>query len=227
MGQSILVIEDEITIANLLKLELRAEGYDVTTAYDGFAGLETARTHSFDLILLDWMLPGVTGVEICQRIRKTDQAIPIVFLTSQAEVSDRIAGLDAGADDYVTKPFSMDELLARVRCNLRRTNAVEASEILEYNDLKLDRYRRLAYRDRHEIELTTKEFNLLEYFLLHPEKVVSRQTILEQVWQWGHGNDDSVVEIYVRRLRKKLESSQQERILQTVRGVGYVLRHTS
>ena len=227
MGQSILVIEDEITIANLLKLELRAEGYDVTTAYDGFAGLETARTHSFDLILLDWMLPGVTGIEICQRLRKTDQTIPIVFLTSQAEVGDRIVGLDAGADDYVIKPFSMDELLARVRTNLRRTNALAPQDILEYDNLKLDRYRRIAYRDRHEIELTTKEFNLLEYFLLHPEHVVSRQKILEQVWHWDHDNDDRVVEIYVRRLRKKLESAQKERLLQTVRGVGYVLRHTS
>lgn len=227
VGQSILVVEDEITVANLLKLELRAEGYDVTTAYDGFAGLETARNHSFDLILLDWMLPGVTGVDICQRIRKTDQATPIVFLTSQCEVSDRIVGLDAGADDYVTKPFSMDELLARVRCNLRRTHALAPQDILAYDDLTLDRYRRVAHRDRHEIELTTKEFNLLEYFLLHPEQVVSRQTLLEQVWHWEHEDNDSVVEVYVRRLRKKLETAQTERLLQTVRGVGYVLRHTS
>ena len=227
MNGSILIVEDEVAIANLLKLELRAEGYDVTVAYDGFAGLEMARNNSFDLILLDWMLPGITGIEICQRIRKLDQSTPIVFLTSQAEVGDRITGLDAGADDYVIKPFSMDELMARVRCNLRRKAVVTPHATLEYDNLRLDRYKRVAYRDRHEIELTTKEFNLLEYFLLHPGQALKRQQILKQVWDWDHYSDDSVVEVYVRRLRKKLEARQQCRLIHTVRGVGYALRNCS
>lgn len=224
MSDSILVVEDETTIANLLQSELKNEGYQVTAVYDGFAGLEAARGASFDLILLDWMLPGITGIEICKRIRKLDQTTPIVFLTSQAEVGDRITGLDAGADDYVVKPFSVDELLARVRCNLRRTSALASKETLEYDNLRLDRYQRVAFRDRHEIELTTKEFNLLEHFLLNPGKVLTRQHILEQVWNWEHWGDDSVVETYVRRLRKKLEDHSQCRLIHTVRRVGYVLR---
>lgn len=227
MGHSILVVEDDISVANVLKMELRREGYEVTTAYDGFAGLETARGYPFDLILLDWMLPGVTGIDICQRIRKMDQRTPIVFLTSQAEVGDRITGLNAGADDYVIKPFSMEEVIARVRCNLRRTEALVSQDILDYDNLCLDRYRRMARRDRHEIELTTKEFNLLEYFLLHAGQVLKREEILEQVWDWDKNSDDSVVEIYVRRLRKKLESNQQSRLIHTIRGVGYVLRQGS
>ena len=224
MSNSILVVDDEVTIANHLKMELQAEGYQVTAAYDGFDGLETAREKTFDLIVLDWMLPGITGIEICRRLRKTDQTTPIVFLTSQAEIGDRITGLDAGADDYVIKPFSIDELLARVRCNIRRSAAIAPQELIEYDDLQLDVYKRVAYRNCHEIELTTKEFNLLEYFLHHPDHVLTRQQILEQVWEWDYINDDGVVEVYVRRLRKKLEEREQCRLIQTVRGVGYILR---
>ena len=224
MSHSILVVEDDISIANVLKMELRREGYDVTTAYDGFAGLETARGYPFDLILLDWMLPGVTGIDICQRLRKTDNITPIVFLTSQSQVDDRITGLNAGADDYVIKPFSINEVIARIQCNLRRTKALANQDMLEYDNLCLDRYRRMACREHHEVELTTKEFNLLEYFLLHPGQVLKREEIVEQVWDWDKSSDDSVVEIYVRRLRKKLEAHHQSRLIHTVRGVGYVLR---
>ncbi|MEM7772852.1 MAG: response regulator transcription factor [Cyanobacteria bacterium P01_E01_bin.6] len=227
MADSILVVEDDVAIAHQLTSQLQAEGYQVDAAYDGFSGLATARSDSFDLILLDWMLPGITGIEICQRIRKSDQTTPIVFLTSQTDVGDRIAGLDAGADDYVTKPFSVGELLARVRCNLRRTAALSPQETLEYDNLRLDRYKRVAYRDSHEIELTTKEFNLLEYFLLHSEQALKRQQILKHVWEWEFSTDDSVVEVYVRRLRQKLEANQQRRLIQTIRSVGYMLRKTS
>ena len=219
----ILVVEDEGKLAQFIKLELEYEGYEVTVVNDGLGGLATAREMTPDLILLDWMLPGISGLEICRRLRQTGDKVPIVLLTAKDEVSDRVAGLDAGADDYIIKPFSIEELLARIRAHLRR-NQEEDSSSLQFSDLRLDRSSRQVYRHNRLIELTAKEFDLLEYLISHPRQVLTRDQILERVWGYDFMGDSNIIEVYVRYLRLKLEANQEPRLIQTVRGVGYVLR---
>ena len=223
MTSHILVVEDEAKLAQFIKLELEFEQYRVTVATDGFTGLSSAREIQPDLILLDWMLPGISGPEICRRLRQTGDKVPIILLTAKDEVSDRVTGLDAGADDYVIKPFSIEELLARVRANLRR-DSEEESELLQFRDLTLNHSTREVFRDRRLIELTAKEFDLLEYLLSHPRQVLTRDQILERVWGYDFMGDSNIIEVYVRYLRLKLEQSNESRLIQTVRGVGYVLR---
>ena len=223
MKSHILVVEDEVKLAQFIKLELEYEGYEVTVVNDGLGGLATAREMTPDLILLDWMLPGISGLEICRRLRQTGDKVPIILLTAKDEVSDRVAGLDAGADDYIIKPFSIEELLARIRANLRR-NQEEDSSSLQFADLRLDRSSREVYRSNRLIELTAKEFDLLEYLISHPRQVLTRDQILERVWGYDFMGDSNIIEVYVRYLRLKLEANQEPRLIQTVRGVGYVLR---
>ena len=223
MKPHILVVEDEAKLAQFIKLELEFENYKVTVAPDGFTGLSSAREIQPDLILLDWMLPGISGPEICRRLRQTGDKVPIILLTAKDEVSDRVTGLDAGADDYVIKPFSIEELLARVRANLRR-DSEEESELLQFKDLTLNRSTREVFRDRRLIELTAKEFDLLEYLLSHPRQVLTRDQILERVWGYDFMGDSNIIEVYVRYLRLKLEQLNESRLIQTVRGVGYVLK---
>ena len=223
MKQHILVVEDEAKLAQFIKLELEYEGYEVTVSQDGLDGLATAREKNPDLILLDWMLPGVSGVEICHRLRQTGDKVPIILLTAKDEISDRVTGLDAGADDYIVKPFSIEELLARIRSNLRR-NQEEDSSLLQFNDLCLDRSSREVYRGSRRIELTAKEFDLLEYLMAHPRQVLTRDQILERVWGYDFMGDSNIIEVYVRYLRLKLEANNESRIIQTVRSVGYVMR---
>ncbi len=223
MKHHILVVEDEAKLAQFIKLELEYENYEVTVSQDGFDGLATAREKNLDLILLDWMLPGISGVEICHRLRQTGDKVPIILLTAKDEISDRVAGLDAGADDYIVKPFSIEELLARVRANLRR-NQEEDSELLQFTDLTLDRSSREVYRGNRSIELTAKEFDLLEYLISHPRQVLTRDQILERVWGYDFMGDSNIIEVYVRYLRLKLEANNEPRLIQTVRSVGYVLR---
>lgn len=223
MTSHILLVEDEVKLAQFIKLELEFEQYKVTHASDGFTGLSSAREIQPDLILLDWMLPGISGPEICRRLRQTGDKVPIILLTAKDEVSDRVAGLDAGADDYVIKPFSIEELLARVRANLRRDLHQEV-DLLQFSDLTLNRSTREVFRDRRSIELTAKEFDLLEYLLSHPRQVLTRDQILERVWGYDFMGDSNIIEVYVRYLRLKLEQQQEPRLIQTVRGVGYVLR---
>lgn len=225
MTVQILVVEDELDIANAIKMELDYEGYEVSLAHDGLTGLTTARQSEFDLILLDWMLPGLTGVEICRRLRQTDNYVPIIFLTAQGEISDRVNGLDAGANDYLTKPFSIDELLARVRSTLRRAKDLSQSKnFLKYADLKLNLLTRRVHRGDREIELTTKEFNILKYLISNSLQVLSRQQILDKVWNYDRVDNDRLVEVHIRHLRQKLEAKQEKRLIKTVRGVGYILR---
>ena len=219
----ILVVEDEAKLAQFIKMELEFEQYQVTHAEDGFSGLSVAREIKPDLILLDWMLPGISGPEICRRLRQTGDKVPIILLTAKDEVSDRVAGLDAGADDYVIKPFSIEELLARVRANLRR-DTEQVVDLLQFNDLTLNRSTREIFRGQRSIELTAKEFDLLEYLLSHPRQVLTRDQILERVWGYDFMGDSNIIEVYVRYLRLKLEQEQEPRLIQTVRGVGYVLR---
>jgi two-component system OmpR family response regulator len=223
MSCRILVVEDEAKLAQFIKLELSYEGYEVTIASDGLAGLSDAREIKPDLILLDWMLPGISGLEICRRLRSTGDKVPIILLTAKDEVSDRVAGLDAGADDYIVKPFSIEELLARIRANLRRTQEQDP-DLLQFSDLRLNRSTREVYRDNRSIELTAKEFDLLEYLMAHPRQVLTRDQILERVWGYDFMGDSNIIEVYIRYLRLKLEAKGEKRLIQTVRGVGYVLR---
>ncbi|MGK7927345.1 MAG: response regulator transcription factor [Spirulina sp.] len=219
----ILVVEDEAKLAQFIELELKYEGYEVMVANDGLSGLSTARESQPDLIILDWMLPGVSGVEICQRLRSTGDKVPVILLTAKDEVSDRVKGLDAGADDYMVKPFSIEELLARVRAALRRTQEQETN-VLQFSDLKLNRSSREVFRGTRRIELTAKEFDLLDYLLAHPRQVLTRDQILERVWGYDFMGDSNIIEVYVRYLRLKLEADNETRLIQTVRGVGYVVR---
>lgn len=223
MSSKILVVEDEEKLARFIELELKYEGYEVTVANDGLAGLAAAREANPDLVILDWMLPGVSGLEICRRLRQTGSKVPIVLLTAKDEVSDRVAGLDAGADDYVVKPFSIEELFARVRAHLRRTQE-EKADVLQFGDLCLNPSTREVYRGDRLIELTAKEFDLLEYLIAHPRQVLTRDQILERVWGYDFVGDSNIIEVYIRYLRLKLEANDEKRLIQTVRGVGYVLR---
>ncbi len=223
MAPRILVVEDEKKLAQFIELELKYEGYQVNIAYDGLEGLTAARESHPDLIVLDWMLPGLSGLELCRRLRQTGDAVPVILLTAKDEISDRVAGLDAGADDYVVKPFSVEELLARVRAHLRRTQE-DDPDVLRFEDLSLNRRTREVYRGDRAIELTAKEFDLLEYLISHPRQVMTRDQILEQVWGYDFMGDSNIIEVYIRYLRLKLEANDEKRLIQTVRSVGYVLR---
>lgn len=224
MTAHILLVEDEVKLARFIELELGYEGYQVSVANDGLSGITAARESNPDLLILDWMLPGLSGLEICRRLRTTGNKVPIILLTAKDEVSDRVAGLDAGADDYVVKPFSIEELLARVRAHLRRTQE-ENPDILQFEDLSLNRTTREVFRGNRPIELTAKEFDLLQHLLAHPRQVITRDRILEQVWGYDFMGDSNIIEVYIRYLRLKLEENNEKRLVQTVRGVGYVLRN--
>jgi len=223
MTDHILLVEDDPRLAEFMKAELSLEGYRVTVAANGMDGLSMARDTQPDLLILDWMLPGLSGLDICLRLRNTGLQVPIIMLTAKDEVPDRVAGLNAGADDYVTKPFSMEELLARVKARLRRTHP-EEPDVLEFEDLTLNRLSREVYRGKQLIQLTAKEFDLLEFLLRHPRQVITRDRILESVWGYDFMGESNIIEVYIRALRIKLEASTPKRLLHTVRGVGYVLR---
>jgi DNA-binding response OmpR family regulator len=223
MTPHILLVEDEIKLARFMELELSSEGYRVSVAHDGMTGLTLARESAPELVILDWMLPGMSGVEICRRLRTTGIKVPVILLTAKDEVGDRVAGLDAGADDYVVKPFSIEELLARIRAHLRRTQE-DNQDLLQFEDLSLNRRTREVLRGGRAIELTAKEFDLLEYLLSHPRQVYTRDQILEHVWGYDFIGDSNIIEVYIRYLRLKLEENNEKRLIQTIRGVGYVLR---
>jgi DNA-binding response OmpR family regulator len=223
MNSHILVVEDEAKLARFMELELKCEGYRVTLAKDGLAGLTAAREFHPDLILLDWMLPNLSGLEVCRRLRTNGDRVPIVLLTAKDEIGDRVAGMDAGADDYIVKPFSLEALLIRVRSHLRHTPQNNPDR-LQFIDLSLNHSTREVKRGERAIELTAKEFELLEYLISHPRQVLSRDQILERVWGEDFTGDSNIIEVYVRYLRLKLEANQEKRLIQTVRGVGYVLR---
>ncbi|PSB14635.1 DNA-binding response regulator [filamentous cyanobacterium CCP2] len=223
MAAHILLVEDEVKLARFVELELTSEGYRVSVANDGLTGLTLAREQSPDLFILDWLLPGMTGVEICRRLRSTGNKAPVIFLTAKDEIGDRIEGLDAGADDYVVKPFSIEELLARVRAHLRRTQESDVDQ-LQFDDLTLNRKTREVFRGGRAIELTAKEFDLLEYLIINSRQVLTRDQILEKVWGYDFMGDSNIIEVYVRYLRLKLEENHEKRLIHTVRSVGYVLR---
>jgi len=223
MSKRILVIEDEERIAQLLKRGLIYEGYRVDVAYDGLTGLHMAREHPPDLVILDWMLPGVDGLEVCRRLRAAGD-VPILMLTAKDEVQDRVQGLDTGADDYLVKPFEFDELLARIRALFRRAQPHSEPEVLRFADLELDTGTHRARRGERYIDLTAKEYELLELFMRNPRRVLTREMIFDRVWGYDFGGESNIIEVYVRYLRQKTEENGEPRLLHTVRGVGYVLR---
>jgi two-component system response regulator MprA len=222
MAEHILVIEDETRIADLLRRGLTYEGFRVSVAYDGPSGLATARDDPPDLVILDWMLPGLDGLEVCKRLRAASP-VPIIMLTAKESVPDRVAGLDAGADDYMVKPFAFDELLARIRAQLRR-NRPQATELLHFADLTMNTATREVMRGHRKLELTSKEYDLLELFLRHPRQVLTRDVIFDRIWSYDFGGESNIIEVYVRYLRQKTEAEGEPRLIQTVRGVGYALR---
>jgi len=220
----LLVIEDEEGLAEFLELELRYEGYEVNVAHDGRSGLDLAIKNDYDVILLDLMLPGLNGVEVCRRLRN-EKETPIIMLTARDSVMDRVMGLDSGADDYVVKPFAIEELLARIRVILRREEKREAKPLLlTFKDLELDIESRVLKRGKELIELTNKEFELLLTFMRNINRVLTREMLLDQVWGYDYAVETNVVDVYVRYLRNKLNAEDKEQYIQTVRGVGYVMR---
>ncbi|MEA4906708.1 MAG: response regulator transcription factor [Anaerolineaceae bacterium] len=222
MNERILIIEDDEAIVKVLRRGLAYDGYQVDAALDGESGLAIARNNHPDLVILDWMLPGMDGLEVCQRLRAGSN-LPILILTAKDTIQDRVQGLDAGADDYLVKPFELDELLARIRALLRRTQQERAS-VLTFVDLSLDTSTRQAMRKNRSISLTAKEYDLLELFMRHPRQVLTREMIFDRVWGYDFGGESNVLDVYIRYLRQKLENEGETRLIHTVRGVGYVLR---
>lgn len=222
MKERILIIEDDEGILRVIRRALTYEGYQVETALDGESGLSLAHEWRPDLIILDLMLPGMDGLEVTQRMR-TEGNNPILMLTAKDTINDRVQGLDAGADDYMTKPFELDELLARVRALLRRTQ-LERAPVLTFSDLSLDTSTRMATRKGRSIALTAKEYDLLELFMRHPRQVMTREMIFDRVWGYDFGGESNVLDVYIRYLRQKLENEGETRLIHTVRGVGYVMR---
>ena len=220
---TILVADDDQKITEMLRRTLIYEGYSVLIAADGKEALEQAQAHRPDLVILDWMMPKLDGVEVARRLRAAD-AVPILMLTARDAVEDRVEGLDTGADDYLVKPFAPAELLARVRSLLRRVKRSDEADLLRYADLILDPTTRETRRGERVFTLSPKEFDLLTYLLQHPRQVLPRERILEAVWGYDFGGEDSVLDVYIGYLRAKTEAEGEARLIQTVRGVGYVIR---
>ena len=218
----ILIIDDDRKITGALRRGLAYEGYAVDVANSGAEGLSLARENRPNLVVLDVMMPGIDGLDVCRLIRRTDE-VPILMLTAKDEVSDRVAGLDSGADDYLVKPFAFEELLARIRALLRRHEPERRAEIC-FADLCLDTRSRAARRGDRQIDLTTTEYKLLEFFLNKPSEVHSRQVLLEKVWGYDFEGGSNVLEVYIRYLRTKLEAGGECRLIHTLRGAGYVMK---
>ena len=225
MAERILVVEDDRRIRDLLRRGLLFEGYTVDTAEDGETALRVARENLPDAVILDIMLPKMDGLEVCRRLRSASN-VPIMMLTARDSVADRVTGLDAGADDYLVKPFAFDELLARLRALFRRHRLETAPDVYRYADLELNPRTRQVFRNEDAIELTAKEFDLLELFMRHPGQVLTREMIYEHIWDYDFGGESNIIEVYVRYLRTKLEATGKSRLIQTVRGVGYALRES-
>jgi two-component system response regulator MprA len=221
---SILVVDDEPAVREALRRALELEGYDVELAEDGAQALERLANGAPEpeAVLLDVLMPNVDGIEVCRRLREEGRTLPILMLTARAEVADRVAGLDAGADDYVVKPFALEELLARLRALLRRT--AEGVEVLRFSDLALDPATREVFRGERPVELTRTEFALLELFLRNPRQVLTRSLIFERVWGYDFGPASNSLDVYIGYLRRKTEAGGEPRLIHTVRGVGYALR---
>jgi DNA-binding response OmpR family regulator len=219
----ILVVEDEHKLAAVVRRGLEEHGYAVDVAYDGDDALAMAHAEPYDLIVLDIMLPGIDGITVCERLRDARKNMPVLMLTARDTVDDRVAGLDAGADDYLVKPFAFRELLARVRALLRR-DGLSRDPILRVGDLELDTVSHEVRRSGRFVDLTSKEYAMLEYFMRNPNRVLTRTQIAEHVWDYDFMSMSNVIDVYVRYLRRKLGDDQEPRLFRTVRGTGYQLR---
>jgi len=225
--EKILIIEDEDGIARILQLELEHEGYEVGRAKDGRTGLEMAMEGGWDLLLLDVMLPELNGIEVLRRIRQSENAMPVILLTARDTVPDKVSGFEHGANDYVTKPFAMEELLARVRNILRIFKASregETEDVLRIGDLTIELLTRKVFRKDHAIDLTPREFELLLYLARHKNEEKTRDEILSDVWGYEYIGDTNVVDVYIRYLRQKMDKGYRHKLLHTVRGVGYMVK---
>lgn len=224
-GKKILLIEDEVNISRFVELELKYEGYIVDKAFDGRAGLDKALKENFDLILLDVMLPSLNGMEVLRRLRQSSET-PVIMLTAKDQITDKVMGLDIGADDYMTKPFAIEELLARIRVALKRNvNNSKKLNLLQVGDLKLDLEKyTVSYKDEG-IELTKREFDLLKYLIENKDIVLTRDKILDQVWGYEYIGDTNVVDVYIRYLRTKIDERFNAKFIHTIRGVGYLLKY--
>jgi heavy metal response regulator len=219
----ILVIEDERRLCGIIKRGLLEEGYAVDTAYDGEVGEYLAENTSYDLIILDIMLPKKDGIEVCQELRLKRVNAPVLMLTAKDTVEDRVKGLDSGADDYLVKPFAFNELLARIRALLRRTGSSKSPK-LQVGDLTLDTLTREVWHGQRIIELTSKEYTILEYFMRHPNVVITRTMIEEHAWDYEFDSVSNIIDVYIRRIRSKIDERGQDSLIQTVRGAGYRMK---
>ena len=227
MAQKILIVEDEIKIARFLELELGHEGYIVEQAHDGRAGLDKALSNQYDLIVLDIMLPFVNGIEVLRKVRQNSE-IPIILLTAKDEVMDKVIGLDMGADDYITKPFAIEELLARIRTALKRkSQKIELSKTLQIGPLTLDPDKYSVTFENELIELTKREFDLLRHLIENKNIVSTRDRLLEEVWGYDYIGDTNIVDVYIRYLRSKIDDKYNIKLIHTIRGVGYIIKDES
>ena len=217
-----LVIEDESGIANFISDGLKEEGFAVDLSDNGIRGLELSLSNEYDIILLDWMIPGINGIEVCRQIRKENLTIPIIFLTAKDTVQDTIFGLEAGANDYIKKPFAFMELLARIRVQLRTKDG--ENSVLKLGEIELNLDTRQVSRNQADIQLTQKEFSLLEFLIRNKNKVCTRTRIIEHVWDIHFDSDTSVIDVYINFLRKKLDAAGAGNLIHTLRGVGYIAR---
>ncbi|MDL2317469.1 response regulator transcription factor [Eubacteriales bacterium OttesenSCG-928-A19] len=228
MSSKILIIEDEAKIARFVELELKHEGYEVKTEFDGIGGLQAAQSWQPDLLVLDLMLPGMSGIEVCRRLRAGDEAsqLPILMLTAKDDITDKVMGLDMGADDYMTKPFAIEELLARIRALLkRRASGPKPSPKLTAGRLSMDTGARSVSFGDVPMQLTKTEFDLLECLLRNRGRVLTRDELLEKVWGWSYDGDTNVVDVYIRYLRQKLDEKFDVKTIHTIRGVGYMFQY--
>ena len=221
--KKVLIVEDEENMVSFIQMELKYEGYEVEVANDGRSAVALALEKDFDLILLDLMLPGINGLEVCRRIRKEKDA-PIIMLTARDSVMDKVTGLQTGADDYVSKPFAIEELLARMEVIFRRSDKAVKKEKLKFKDIELDIEGRIVKKDGEIIELTNTEFQLLLTFMRNKNRVLTREILLDNVWGYNSEAETNIVDVYVRYIRNKLDKNEKEKYIQTVRGVGYVMR---
>jgi len=224
MPEKVLVVEDDSQIARFVELELEHEGYEVKKVDNGYDGINMLKNNEFDLMLLDIMLPGIDGVEVCREVREFSD-LPIIMLTAKSELEDKVKGLDTGADDYLTKPFEIEELLARIRALLRRKKGdVESANILETDSVVVNLDAHTVSRNDEKIELTKKEYDLLVYLIENEGIVVSREKLLNNVWGYDYTGETNIVDVYIRYLRSKIDDPFDKKLIHTVRGVGYVLR---
>lgn len=219
----ILIVEDEKQMSTFIEMELTHEGYEVDTAYDGREGLEKVENKEYDLILLDIMIPSLNGIEVCRRIRQFSN-VPIIMLTAKSDIPDKVLGLDVGANDYLTKPFAIEELLARIRVHTReKVSKINIDEI-KVKDIVMNNITHEVFRSGREIQLTNKEYNLLEMLLINKNIVLSREKLIEEVWGYDYVGDTNSVDVFIRYLRSKIDDDFEDKLITTIRGVGYVIK---